>query len=217
MIYLKHRRKAFQAAAEIALEGAFQTAQASAVDPHSITITQSPTEGNLIVVTIVADQTIASPPSAVSSSSGNYTKAAEAVDFTGTYVHYRVAGASEATDLSINYSGSANSTVSISEWSGLTNAVDATATNTGQDITTECGPITTVTNDTVLFCVGGSPDNGTWNSWTSPLTEQVDINQSSQNQGVATNIYSSTVTSLNVIATNSQSGSNKSGISVAFK
>lgn len=108
---------------------------------HTLTFTSTPTSGNLLVVCIVADDFMATAPS-------GWTKAGTgAQDFTGCYIIYKVAGASEPTSVTITIGSSTSCCMQGYEYSGIVSSspLDQSAAATGQGTTTTINTGTTGT------------------------------------------------------------------------
>lgn len=84
---------------------------AAAATSHAIVLPLTPTPGNTIILTVVSNATVAIPT--------GYSLASSAISSTGTYIFYKIAGASEASTINLIPSSIADIAVRAYEYSGL--------------------------------------------------------------------------------------------------
>lgn len=115
----------------------------------------TPTAGNMLILAVVSDTTVASV-------AGSWNLIDSAVDFSGTYLYYRIAGASEPTVVRPTLAGANSCTLGIIEINGLS-VLDAHKPNTGQGTASViCGPTVPTTASTEMaFALVGLSNGGT--------------------------------------------------------
>lgn len=200
-----------------------QVAQyASTTNPatHTIGATQgwaAPVAGNVLIMAVVCDSTVSTP--------AGWTLGNSAVDFSGTYIFWKVSAGTE-TSISLTAGGAASMCIGLMEYDNLT-TIDKTANAIGQGTTTVGTGTTAATTaaDELIVVVAGVSNGGTTpptvSSWNNSLVSQVSV----QASGVGVPITLDLAVKI-VAATGTQSGTatlsatgtaHNSGIICTFK
>lgn len=184
---------------------------------NSITFTSAPVTGDLMILTVVSGSTISGTPS-------GWTVVNSAVGNTGTYMYWKIAGASESATLTITLSSADACILFAMEYSGVT-TLDKTAEATGGGVTTTIGTGTTAATTTAnelivaLAGVGGFAAATNISSWSNSIVNQLTGNVSAVNMsafmGVKT--VSATGTQTATATLNGNGTGNDSGIIATFK
>ena len=147
---------------------------------HSVTLGSTPVAGHVLILMVVADITVSGTPP-------GYTLVTSAVDFTGTYMYWKISDGGDAGAL-VNLSATKSCCLAMYEYSGIT-TVDVNDANTAQGTASVvCGPTstTTATNELVVALIGLSQGNSstqpTVTSWTNSFV--TDVND--PNTGIGT-------------------------------
>lgn len=130
----------------------------------SVSFGSAPTSGNLIILALVSDTTIASTPS-------GWSVANSQVNATGTYLYYKISNGTETT-IGVTLSNSDSYCLAILEYSGLAGALDQTTGSAAQGATspmTSGATATTTTAKELLVGLSGisafvSAVTTTWNN-----------------------------------------------------
>lgn len=170
---------------------------------HSITLDAAPSSGNLLVLCVVSDTTVTGTPS-------GWSVVTSAVDFTGTYMYYKIAGVSESATISVGLSSSDCCALVVLEYSGNTaTPLDKTASAIAQSSPCSTGTTTTTTqaSEFLVALVGLSNATGTTPtspptvaSWSNSFVSQANVSTSGTNPNVTAG-----VATLNVSATGTYS------------
>lgn len=152
------------------VQSSFSGSTANNTD-HSISFTAgTPVEGNILALFISADAVISSTTGAT------WTQVDAAVDFTGSYIYYRQAGAAEQISVGIKLGALGSCTMGLMEIGGVT-TLDVHDPNTGQGSTTVTGgPTSTTTAANEMAIVMAGLSNGSSvppprvTSWTNGYT-----------------------------------------------
>lgn len=139
---------------------------------HNVVLDAAPTASNLLVLAVVSDTTTSGTPSL-------WSVANSAIDFTGTYLYYKVAGAGESATISVSLSASDSCVLMAFEYSGnAATPLDKSASAVGQGTVT-CGTGTTASTtqaDELLFALNGlsNGDNTppTVTAWSNSFVQQ---------------------------------------------
>jgi hypothetical protein len=143
----------------------------AAASSHSIVLDAGPTQGNLLVLAVVSDATVNTP--------SGWTVVNSAVDFTGTYMYTKDAGASESATITVSPASSATLAMAVLDYSGMSaSSLDKTANATGQNTPVSTGTTATTTQaDEVLVGLVGinQADSRTISSWSNSFTQQFNV------------------------------------------
>lgn len=138
---------------------------------HAITLDSTPVNGNILIVGVVSDTVVSPLPPT------GYTTVQSAVDFTGTYLFWKVSDGTEST-ITIALSTNASCNIAVMEYSGIT-TLDKSASATGQGTTT-IGTGTTATttaeNELIVSLAGlsnGGTTPPTVTSWNNSMVSQL--------------------------------------------
>lgn len=188
---------------------------------HDLVFVSGPTANNVLVVCIVGDATATS----VASASGAYNLAEASVNNTGTYIYYRIAGASESATVTVTLSSSANCSIAGFEYSGMDGTpLDIVDNAMGDDGSVECGSVGTAFNDELIIAVagisaGGSPPPANVTAWSNSFVEQANLETTGAEVnvrlGTATRVVTATGT-YTTTATLASSSMGWSGVIAAF-
>jgi hypothetical protein len=141
---------------------------------HTVTFDSTPTQNNLLVLRATCDDY------ATNISSG-WTQAASALDWTGTYIYYKVAGASEPSSVTLTIGSSTGCAMIADEWSGTapSSPLDKTASAIGQSSPVSTGTTTTtVQADELAIAVVGlseTPAGHNVSAWNNSFTENANV------------------------------------------
>lgn len=186
---------------------------------HNITLDSIPNAGNILIIGVVSDTTVSPLPPT------GYTTVASAVDFSGTYMFWKVSNGTEST-ITIALSTNASCCISVLEYTGLT-TLDVATSATGQGtatVGTGTTATTTAANELIVSLAGlsnGGTTPPTVTSWNNSMVSQL----SGQSSGIGTPVnidmavktVSATAT-FTATATLSVAGSaDNSGIIATFK
>lgn len=143
----------------------------TAASSHSIVLDAGPTQGNLLVLSVVSDATVNTP--------SGWTVVNSAVDDTGTYMYTKDAGAGESATITVSPSSSAALAMAVLEYSGMTaSSLDKTQKATAQDTPVSTGTTaTTAQADEVLVGMVGINQNSsrTISSWSNSFVQQFNV------------------------------------------
>lgn len=138
----------------------------SASTSHSVVFDSAPTQGNLLILCVVGDAIVNTP--------SGWDQAVDSVNFTDTGIYYKTAGASESTTITVSLSGSAKAVMLAYEYSGMTNALDKTASATSSASTIASGTTATITvPDQLLVALFGinQSTSGTVSSYSNSFVQ----------------------------------------------
>lgn len=190
---------------------------------HTINWGTTPVSGNLLILTAVSDATITTPT--------GWTLANSAVDFSGTYIFYKTAGASEG-NISVSPTSSDCLAAVAFEYSGMaaSGQLDKTASATGQGTATSVSTGTTATttqSSELLIAVAGTTTavgNGTGqlvSSWNNSFAIEANATPTGSTLNTRNGTASRTVSATGTYTTTATIGGtgsgHDSGIIAAFK
>lgn len=120
---------------------------AAAATSHAVVFPLTPTNTNTIILTVVSNATVATPT--------GYSLASSGINSTGTYIFYKIAGASESSTITLVPSSSADVAVRAYEFSGLaTSAVfDKQVASTSNTTTAQASGSTATLSQANELCV----------------------------------------------------------------
>jgi len=124
---------------------AFRSAAAAII--HAVILPLTPTAGNTIILTVVSNALIATPV--------GYSLASSAINSTGTYIFFKIAGVSESSSIALVPSVSADVAVRAYEFSGLATAsvFDQQASATPGSGTTQASGATAALSQANELCI----------------------------------------------------------------
>lgn len=139
----------------------------------SATFATGPVSGHLLVAIAANRDNVTLD----SYSSGWSTALDQSANAPGQAILYRVAGASESSTLTVNYSGSTRLGLQLYEYSGIVQSspLDATASNTGTGLSLSSTSITTAQSNELVIAGFVVQDVRTFSSWTNSFVEQNDF------------------------------------------
>lgn len=194
-------------------------ASTAAAASHNIVLDAAPTQGNLLLMVVVSDATVNTP--------SGWSLGATAVNYTGTYVYYKIAGSGESATITVTPTSSAHTCISALEYSGMaaTTPLDKTATSltTPVSVISTGTTATTVQADELLIALVGISSSGTMrniSSWSNSFTQEHNVIATGSGTlvriGTATRVVSATG-AYTSSATLDGSTAGPSGIIATFK
>jgi len=187
---------------------------------HSITFDSAITQNNLLILCVVAD--------AVATTPAGWSVATSAVDFTGSYIYYKVAGAGESTTVSITIGASSHCCIQGFEYSGCATSspldvfVSATAQGGGSSASPGTTSSTSQANELAVGLVGLGLGlvNVSVTAWDNSFVQENQIASTGTGTLVRSAVATKTLSSIGTVTyttTLSTAASNQCALLATFK
>jgi hypothetical protein len=161
-----------------------QYASTSSSTTHTITFNSTPTSGNRLILTVVADNTVTTP--------AGWTQHVANVDFVGQYIYSKISNGTE-TSVTVTIGGSTSCAICAFEYANLATGIDKTAVQTNQGSSPAsiwCGDTAAITaSDELYVTCAGVPNADVALSITAWSNSLVQLGTKSQTSGSASNCW----------------------------